>query len=87
MWYHVKCLGHDTSMRQHYKSELPVATRHRHDMTEKIVESDVKPKQTTTIIKLSAVFLKKVYKTILSITVNFLNIQKPKKFAVITLKF
>ena len=21
VWYHVKCLGHDTSMRQHYKSE------------------------------------------------------------------
>ena len=21
VWYHVKCLGHDTSVRQHYKSE------------------------------------------------------------------
>ena len=40
-----KCLGSDTTVRQHYKSELHVTTRHRRDMTDN-VESDVKPEQT-----------------------------------------
>ena len=43
VWYHVKCLGHDTSVRQHYKSEQ---TPSWYDW--KTVESDVKPEQTTT---------------------------------------
>ena len=28
VWYHVKCLGHDTLLRQHDKSEHPVTTWH-----------------------------------------------------------
>ena len=40
-----KCLGSDATVRQHYKSELPVTTRHCRDMTDN-VESDVKPEQT-----------------------------------------
>ena len=41
MWYHVKCLGHDTSVRQHYKMsiELPVTTKHCRDMTEKLLKA------------------------------------------------
>ena len=36
------CLGHDTSVRQHYDSELsglPVATRYRRDMTERLLKT------------------------------------------------
>ena len=50
VWYHVKCLGHDTLVRQHYKSEHWAPCRNQtllwYDW--KIVESDVKPEQTTT---------------------------------------
>ena len=33
VWYHVRCLGHDTSVRQHIKLniELPVAFRRCHE--------------------------------------------------------
>ena len=48
--YHVKCLGHDTSVRQHCKSGHWAPCRNQtlswYDW--KIVESDVKPEQTTT---------------------------------------
>ena len=53
MWLGVVChvSGACTSVKQHYKREqlieLPVANRHRRDMTEKNVESAVKPEQTT----------------------------------------
>ena len=53
MWYHVKCLGHDTSVRQHYKSEHWAPCRNQtpswYDW--KIVESDVKPEYTHTYIE------------------------------------
>ena len=46
-WYHVKCLGHDTSVRLHYKSEQCAPCRNQtpsiYDW--KFVESDAKPKQ------------------------------------------
>ena len=52
VWYHVNCLGHDTSVRQYYKSEHWAPCRNQtpswYDW--KIVESDVKPKQTTTMV-------------------------------------
>ena len=46
VWYHIKCLGHDTSVQMCCKvsTELPLTTRHRHDVW-KIAESDVKPEQ------------------------------------------
>ena len=52
VWYHFKRLGHDTSVRQHYKSEHWALC---HNQTPswydwKIVESDVKPEQTTTAL-------------------------------------
>ena len=37
VWCHVKYPGHDTSERQDYKS-VHVATRHRRDMTEKMLK-------------------------------------------------
>ena len=41
--YHVRCLGYDTSVRQHFKCERwahqLVATRHRYDMTEKLLKA------------------------------------------------
>ena len=47
---HVKCLGHDTSVRQHYKCEHWASCRNQtpswYDW--KIVESDVKPEYTHT---------------------------------------
>ena len=48
--YHVKCLGYDTSVRQHYKSEHWVACSNQTPLWYdwKIVESYVKPEQTTT---------------------------------------
>ena len=38
-------LGHDTSVRQHYKSEhwAPVASRHRRDMAEKLLKATLNP--------------------------------------------
>ena len=41
MWYHVKSLGHDTSVTQHNKVsfDLPVATIHRRDMTENLLKA------------------------------------------------
>ena len=49
VWYHVKCLEHDTSVRQHFKSEhwapRPVVTRHRRDMTENLLKATLNPKQ------------------------------------------
>ena len=42
----VKCLGHDTSVRQHsikVSIELPVAARHRRDMTEKLLKVMLNP--------------------------------------------
>ena len=39
MWYHVKCLGHDISV----SIELPVATRHHLDMTEKVLKAPLNP--------------------------------------------
>ena len=50
VWYHVKCLGHDISVRQQYKSEHWAPCRNQtpswYDW--KNVESVVKPEQTTT---------------------------------------
>ena len=53
VWYHVKCLVHDTSVRQHYKSEHWAPCHNQTPLLYdwKIVESDVKPKQTTTTTK------------------------------------
>ena len=50
MWYYVKCLGHDTSVRQHYKSEhwAPCHNQTPSWYDWKIVESDVKPEYTHT---------------------------------------
>ena len=50
MWYHVKCLGHDTSVRQHYKTEhwAPCLNQTPSWYDWKIVESDVKPEYTHT---------------------------------------
>ena len=47
MWYHVKCLEYDTSVRQHYKSEhwAPCCNQ-TPPWYKKIVESDIKPDQT-----------------------------------------
>ena len=48
VWYHVKCLGHYTSVRQLYKSEHWAPCHHQTPSWYywKIVESDVKPEQT-----------------------------------------
>ena len=56
MWlgvYHVKCLGHDISVRQHYKREHWVE-RHR-DMTEKLLKATLNPqkKKTDAVITLN----------------------------------
>ena len=50
VWYHVKCLVHDISVRQHYKSAhwAPCSNQTLSWYDWKIVESDVKPEQTTT---------------------------------------
>ena len=49
--YHVECVGHDTSMRQHYKGEhcASCCTRYRHDMTEKLLKSTLKQNKQTNI--------------------------------------
>ena len=43
-----KCLGHDISVRQHSKSEheLPATSRHRRDMTERLLKATLSPFQT-----------------------------------------
>ena len=45
-----KCLGHDISVRQHSKIkmsiELPVTSRHRRDMTERLLKATLSPNQT-----------------------------------------
>ena len=41
MWYHVKCLGHDSTIK--VSTELSVATRHRRDMTEKLLKVTFNP--------------------------------------------
>ena len=48
MWFHIKCLGHDTSVRQHYRSEhwAPCRNQTQSWYDWKIVESDVEPEQT-----------------------------------------
>ena len=46
VWYHVKCLGHDTSVRQHYKSEHWAPYRNQTPSWNEW-QSDVKPEQTT----------------------------------------
>ena len=48
VWYHVKCLGHDTSVRQLYKSKhwAPCRNQIPSWYDRKIVESDIKPEQT-----------------------------------------
>ena len=45
VWYHVKRQGHDTSVRHTIKVsiELPVATRRRRDMTEKLLKVTLNP--------------------------------------------
>ena len=52
MWYRVKCLWHGTSVRQHYDSELSVTTRHRSDMTEKLLKVKLNPNKQTNKQKL-----------------------------------
>ena len=55
VWYRVKCLVHDTSVRQHYKSEhwAPCCNQTPLWYDWKIIESDVKPKQITTSLDAS----------------------------------
>ena len=39
VWYHAKCLGYDTSVSIKVSTELPVATRHSHDMNEILLKT------------------------------------------------
>ena len=43
-----KCLGRDISLRQHSKSEqlVPATSRHRRDMTERLLNATLNPSQT-----------------------------------------
>ena len=52
VWYHAKCLGHDTSNRQHYNSDhgAPCHKQTPSWYDWKIVESDVKPDYTHTYL-------------------------------------
>ena len=60
VWYHIKCLGHDTSVRQHYKSEHWAPCRNQALLwyDRKIVEIDIKYKQKTTTMPEPSLFSK-----------------------------
>ena len=55
----VKCLGHDISVRQHYKvsTELPVAARHPHVACVPSKDSD-QPEHPSSLIRVFAVYMK-----------------------------
>ena len=53
-----KSLGRDISVRQHSKKvsiELPATSRHRRDMTERLLKATLSPNQTNNIYTLAKI--------------------------------
>ena len=51
MEYNIRCLGHDTSTRQHYKVNVKLTSTFRqcHDMTEKLLKVTLNPNNTHSV--------------------------------------